>query len=81
MSAHYRDRDGDVWLPDAEQGGYFTGDMHTTVSLDDLRAIYGPLGVREGSVGRFVPEGESPENLLRRIICEELDRRFGKVEK
>ncbi|MGP3750871.1 hypothetical protein [Streptomyces sp. IBSNAI001] len=79
MSAIYRDADGDVWMWDAHNEGYYTGDMYTALPIDEVRELYGPLEVREDGSDEYVREPESLEQLLRRIIREELDRRFGKV--
>lgn len=79
MSNTYRDKDGDQWFWDAESEGYYTRDMWDVLPLDRVREIYGPLEVRESGSGSWVREPETQEQLLRRIIREELDRRLGKV--
>lgn len=79
MSATYRDRDGEVWMWDANNEGYYIRDMDTALPIEEVRERYGPLAVREDGSNDFVPEPESPEQLLRRIIREELDRRFGRT--
>ncbi|WP_405927897.1 hypothetical protein OG554_03610 [Streptomyces griseus] len=79
MSDIYRDAEGDVWMWDASNEGYYTRDMHTALPIEDVRELYGPLEVRKSGSSEFVRETESLEQLLRRIIREELDRRLGKV--
>lgn len=79
MKPDYRDRDGDVWTWDADAYGYFAGDMGRTYKLDEVRDKFGPLEVRYEDSTQWSPEPESQEQLLRRIIREELDRRFGRV--
>ncbi|WP_327712397.1 hypothetical protein OG912_32255 [Streptomyces sp. NBC_00464] len=81
MSANYRDADGDVWMWDANNEGYYTRDMDTALPIEDVRELYGPLDVREDGSDEYVREPESLEQLLRRIIREELDRRLGKVHR
>ncbi|WP_371666002.1 hypothetical protein OG306_33275 [Streptomyces sp. NBC_01241] len=79
MSVAYQDRDGDMWYWDANNEGYYTGDMWDFISLDQLKDRYGPLAVHEEGSSEFVPEPESQEQLFRRVVREELDRRFGRV--
>ncbi|MFE7399594.1 hypothetical protein [Streptomyces sp. NPDC057557] len=80
MSAMYRDREGDVWMTDPhEPGNYFVGDGDISMPIDKVRETFGPLEVRADGSREFVREGESLEVLLRRVVREELDRRFGRV--
>ncbi|MFJ3084456.1 hypothetical protein ACIPJG_32530 [Streptomyces halstedii] len=79
MSDTYRDRDGDQWSWDAIDEGYTTRDMWGALPLETVREEYGPLEVWDtGTIG-WVREPETQEQLLRRIIREELDQRLGKV--
>ncbi|PPS86435.1 hypothetical protein [Streptomyces sp. MH60] len=78
MSIQYVDTDGDTWHHDPESDTYWNRYVSGEVTLDVLRASYGPLAVRDEETGRLVSEEEHrTETLLRRIIREELDRRFG----
>ncbi|MET7939659.1 hypothetical protein [Streptomyces sp. NPDC005302] len=80
MSAQFVDRDGDTWTRDPESGEYFNRHVHSGRTLSELRTEWGPLSVREGDSGRLIPEEEHrTTSMIRRIIREELDRRFGPV--
>lgn len=79
MSATYRDKDGDQWFWSAEDDAYYTRDAVELLPLEKVRDLYGPLEVRETGSSEWVRELETHEQLLRRIIREELDRRLGKV--
>ncbi|MFE5093240.1 hypothetical protein ACFRCI_23485 [Streptomyces sp. NPDC056638] len=80
MNAMYRDSEGDVWMADPhEPGNYFVGDGDISMPIDKVRERYGPLEVRADGSREFVREEESLEALLRRVVREELDRRFGRV--
>ncbi|MGW1547503.1 hypothetical protein [Streptomyces sp. NPDC002346] len=81
MSAQYIDADGDTWTLDPESGAYTTRHVCDEFSLDEVRARYGPLAVKEEGSDRLVSEDEyTTESMLRRIIREELDRRFGRAD-
>ncbi|GAA3018542.1 hypothetical protein [Streptomyces fulvorobeus] len=81
MTPTYRDRDSDVWMYDADTNGYYTDDMYTVLPIEEVRELHGPLEVRAGGSRKWVREAETEtlEQLLRRVIREELDRRVGKV--
>ncbi|GGY88728.1 hypothetical protein CP967_31230 [Streptomyces nitrosporeus] len=80
MSDTYLDASGDQWFWDAENEGYYVNDGHYTRPLDEIRRQYGPLQVRDAA-GQWIPEpGYDEENLIRRIIREELERRFGRLK-
>lgn len=80
MSDQYVDRDGDTWTLDPESGEYFSRHFYNGLPLDELRTEWGPLMVRDEGSGRLISEDEyRTESTLRRIIREELDRRFGPV--
>ncbi|OSC76508.1 hypothetical protein B5180_01760 [Streptomyces sp. BF-3] len=79
MSDTYRDKDGDQWFWSAEDDAYYTGDAWEALPLDVLRDRFGPLEVWDSGSNGWVREPETQEQLLRRIIREELDRRLGKV--
>jgi hypothetical protein len=78
MTVQYVDNDGDTWHHDPESDTYWCRHVSGERSLDALRSSFGPLAVRDEVTGRLIPEEEHrTESVLRRIIREELDRRFG----
>lgn len=79
MNPTYLDRDGDQWFWDANHEGYYTKDMDSVLSLEGVRDKFGPLKVWDEGSKKFVQEPENQEQLFRRIVREELDRRFGRV--
>ncbi len=80
MSVQYVDTDGDSWTHDPESDTYYNRHAAREMSLSELRSAYGPLAVREEGTDRLIPEEDyRSESVLRRIIREELDRRFGPV--
>lgn len=81
MSTQYVDRDGDTWNLDADSGEYFCHHFYDGRTLDAVRSDFGPLAVWEEGSDRLIPEEEyRTESMLRRIVREELDRRFGTEE-
>jgi hypothetical protein len=80
VSIQYIDTDGDTWTLDEDSGEYFCRHFSNGRTLDDIRSEFGPLAVREEGSGRLIPEDEyRTESMIRRIVREELDRRFGPV--
>jgi len=79
VNESYLDRDGTQWYWWATEEGYCTEDGIQCLTVDELREKYGPLEFQEEGSWKWVREPESQEQLFRRIIREELDRRFGRT--